>query len=67
MDTYSYTCEAGWEGLNCADDIAECLSTPCENSGVCSESTSDASIAVDAYECVCVTGWEGDNCAVNLD
>ena len=67
VDAYACTCDAGWEGVDCDVDIAECASAPCENGGVCTDSVSDASIDVDTYSCGCAAGWEGENCSGDVD
>ena len=36
-------------------DIYECLSSPCQNGGVCED-------LIDEYYCACAEGWEGVNC-----
>ena len=44
----------------CQKDINECVSSPCQNGGTCTEQ-------VDGYSCACSTGWEGPTCAGNID
>ena len=36
-------------------DIDECLSSPCENGGTCTD-------GVDGYTCSCVAGYTGVSC-----
>jgi hypothetical protein len=36
-------------------DIDECLSSPCQNGGTCSDE-------VNGYTCVCVAGYTGGDC-----
>jgi hypothetical protein len=47
----------------CDLDIDECVSNPCQNGGVCSDSTTDPSISMDAYRCTCQPGWANGICA----
>ena len=36
-------------------DIDECVSSPCQNGGSCSDE-------VDKYSCICASGYEGATC-----
>eukprot|EP00058_Branchiostoma_floridae_P005556 XP_002591044.1 hypothetical protein BRAFLDRAFT_69403 [Branchiostoma floridae] len=49
------TCENGWEGTNCDQNIDECASNPCWQGGTCLDH-------VDGYSCVCPKGATGKNC-----
>ncbi|XP_035671881.1 fibropellin-3-like [Branchiostoma floridae] len=51
---YTCTCENGWEGTNCDQDINECNNSPCVH-GSCID-------AIGGYTCTCQNGWEGTNC-----
>ena len=56
-------CIAGYEGSNCENDVDECLSMPCQNGGLCGDSSSDGSnIPVDAFKCNCVGTFSGEYC-----
>jgi hypothetical protein len=50
--TMYYTCEcaAGWAGFNCAENVDECGSAPCLNSGACTD-------GIDSFSCACVAGF----------
>jgi hypothetical protein len=48
-------CNAGYTGANCASDVNECASVPCQNGGTCVD-------GVSMFTCTCVTGWEGPTC-----
>lgn len=48
----------------CAD-FNECTLNPCQNGGVCSDSTTDASIPLDSYKCACPNGYDGEFCQNN--
>ncbi|XP_078575131.1 uncharacterized protein LOC144861237 [Branchiostoma floridae x Branchiostoma japonicum] len=52
---YTCTCENGWEGANCDQDIDECASNPCWLGGTCLDH-------VDGYSCVCPKDVTGKNC-----
>ncbi|KAI8484626.1 hypothetical protein Bbelb_375670 [Branchiostoma belcheri] len=51
---YICTCESGWTGRNCNQDIDDCASSPCAH-GTCTD-------GVASYTCSCENGWEGQNC-----
>ena len=42
-------------------DVDECLSNPCQNGGVCAESSTDGAVATGAYVCTNVAGFSGDH------
>ncbi|XP_066275068.1 fibropellin-1-like [Branchiostoma lanceolatum] len=52
---YTCSCENGWEGTNCDQDIDECASSPCWLGGTCLDH-------VDGYSCVCPKDSTGKNC-----
>ena len=57
---FQCVCRAGYGGSTCAEDIDECLSTPCQNGGACTQD-------VDAYTCSCVAGFMGQRCQIDID
>jgi hypothetical protein len=59
-DVYHCSCRSGFAGDNCADDIDDCVSGPCENGAACED-------RIDAYSCACLEGWGGDNCGDAVD
>ena len=71
---YMCECPVGMEGRECAIDIDECASTPCQNGGACADSSIDVSIATGKYKCSCTldqftqqpTHW-GVNCETSED
>ncbi|XP_078581446.1 uncharacterized protein LOC144864905 isoform X2 [Branchiostoma floridae x Branchiostoma japonicum] len=56
---YTCTCESGWEGFNCDQNIDDCASSPCAH-GNCTD-------GVASYTCSCENGWEGTNCDQDID
>ena len=59
---YTEQCSVPFGG-NCYEDVDECISTPCANSAVCLDSTSDATIPPDEYQCGCPPGLAGGYCS----
>jgi len=57
---------AGYDGFNCANDIDECASVPCQNKGKCTDSN-NAALLPDIYRCICAAGFSGDLCGANVD
>ena len=43
-------------------DVNECLSNPCENGAVCTDSTSDAAVPANGYRCTCADGYASGWC-----
>ena len=56
MNAFNCECKDGWEGLNCTEDVNDCLIKPCENDGTCTD------IGTNAFNCACQNGWEGTTC-----
>ncbi|XP_078612905.1 uncharacterized protein LOC144882769 [Branchiostoma floridae x Branchiostoma japonicum] len=52
---YTCTCENGWTGHDCDEDIDECASNPCFLGGTCLDH-------VNGYSCVCPKDTTGKNC-----
>jgi hypothetical protein len=61
--TLGYTCQCltGWTGVTCQTAVDICSSSPCLNSGICSQ------ISSTSYNCTCPTAWAGANCETNVD
>ncbi|GCC41413.1 hypothetical protein chiPu_0025510, partial [Chiloscyllium punctatum] len=53
-------CVAGYHGINCSEEINECLSQPCDNGGTCIN-------LINTYKCSCPRGTQGVHCEINLD
>ncbi|VVC92301.1 unnamed protein product [Leptidea sinapis] len=50
------TCERGWGGARCDQDIDDCAAAPCRHGGTCRD-------RLDAFVCDCPPGWTGATCA----
>ena len=50
------TCNAGWQGVNCTEDVPECTNDPsiCGANAICTEQ-------IGSYLCTCDTGYEKDS------
>uniref|UniRef100_A0A8C1M817 Neurogenic locus notch homolog protein 1 n=1 Tax=Cyprinus carpio TaxID=7962 RepID=A0A8C1M817_CYPCA len=53
-------CVPGYHGVNCSDEINECLSQPCQNGGTCID-------LINTYKCSCPRGTQGVHCEINID
>lgn len=62
LANFTCACQAGWTGYQCNIDIDECVSNPCQNNAVCSDSTTDSSVGIDAYSCACTPRFSGHDC-----
>ena len=63
INAYTCDCPVGYDGSNCAIDIDECESSPCENAGVCYDSHSDDyEIKPGVYKCICSGHYSGTQC-----
>ncbi|XP_050671184.1 protein serrate-like [Leptidea sinapis] len=54
------TCERGWGGARCDQDIDDCAGAPCRHGGTCRD-------RLDAFVCDCPPGWAGATCADGED
>ena len=62
LDSFACQCAPGFEGTLCTDDVDECLSDPCHNGAVCSESSTNAEVSIDSFSCLCAAGWANGLC-----
>jgi Notch-like protein len=51
----------------CFQDDNECDSNPCQNGGVCLDSSDTTKVAPATYVCECVPGWSGSRCQDDQD
>ena len=63
FDQYVCLCPDGWMGENCATDVDECTSDPCQNGATCSDSSGNVAVPVDRYRCSCAPGYANGQCA----
>ncbi|XP_070842448.1 cubilin [Chaetodon trifascialis] len=52
---YICHCNSGWQGVNCDQNVNECLSNPCQNGGNCTDS-------INGFTCTCTAQWTGPLC-----
>ncbi|XP_037612385.1 cubilin [Sebastes umbrosus] len=52
---YICNCNSGWQGANCDQNINECLSSPCQNGGTCTD-------GINGFTCTCTVEWTGPLC-----
>ncbi|CAH1791312.1 unnamed protein product, partial [Owenia fusiformis] len=55
---YSCYCDPGFTGTYCHENVNDCSSSPCQNSGTCVDE-------VNSFQCICAEGWEGALCNLN--
>ena len=66
IDGYVCLCSDGWSGENCAIDVDECASNPCQHGATCSDSSGNAAVPVDRYRCTCAPGFANGMCAYDF-
>ncbi|XP_053386521.1 collagen alpha-4(VI) chain-like [Mercenaria mercenaria] len=59
IGTYTCTCQAGYEGINCETETNECDSNPCQNGGTCHDH-------LNSYTCTCTEDYTGINCEIDM-
>ncbi|PWA29810.1 hypothetical protein CCH79_00007720, partial [Gambusia affinis] len=57
---FSCSCDPGFTGTYCHENINDCASDTCKNGGTCID-------GINSFECVCPGGWEGDLCDVDVN
>uniref|UniRef100_A0A8W8MGL2 EGF-like domain-containing protein n=1 Tax=Magallana gigas TaxID=29159 RepID=A0A8W8MGL2_MAGGI len=53
--SFNCTCDAGWTGIICNEDINKCLDNPCHNGGTCSNNAG-------SFTCTCTGRFTGALC-----
>lgn len=54
------TCPDGFSGIDCAVNIDECASAPCQNGGSCED-------GINTFTCHCIAGFTGTFCEENVN
>ncbi|KAK3599228.1 hypothetical protein CHS0354_012836 [Potamilus streckersoni] len=57
---FKCTCQPGYTGEQCATEIDNCASNPCQNFGTCQN-------FVNGYHCHCLPGFTGYNCETDIN
>ena len=58
---YDCTCTEGFFGDNCETNVSYCVSSPCQNEGICVDV-----IEGPGYTCNCPTSYTGQDCEVEV-
>ncbi|XP_051504649.1 protein jagged-2 isoform X1 [Myxocyprinus asiaticus] len=57
---FTCTCQPGFTGTYCHENINDCVSSPCHNGGTCIDDIS-------SFRCVCPDGFEGQLCDLEVN
>uniref|UniRef100_A0A672MG30 Delta-like protein n=1 Tax=Sinocyclocheilus grahami TaxID=75366 RepID=A0A672MG30_SINGR len=57
---FTCTCELGFTGTYCHENVNDCVGNPCRNGGTCID-------GISSFQCFCPDGWEGDLCDLNVN
>uniref|UniRef100_A0A667YJW5 Delta-like protein n=1 Tax=Myripristis murdjan TaxID=586833 RepID=A0A667YJW5_9TELE len=57
---FSCSCEPGFTGTYCHENINDCVSSPCKSGGTCID-------GINSFQCFCPDGWEGSLCDVDVN
>ena len=82
MNGYMCSCNIGYTGTNCDQNIDDCSPNSCQNGGTClvgckcyssvwlvkrGRPSFHCQDGVNEYTCMCATGYFGDNCETDID
>ena len=56
---FECTCEPGYDGRLCDNEIDECKLELCENNATCVDKVAD-------FECICAPGYNGTYCGISM-
>ncbi|XP_038823433.1 protein jagged-2-like isoform X1 [Salvelinus namaycush] len=57
---FTCSCELGFTGTYCHENVNDCVSSPCKNGGTCID-------GISSFQCVCPDGWEGTLCVIDVN
>ncbi|CAI9570609.1 unnamed protein product, partial [Staurois parvus] len=57
---FTCSCNRGFTGAYCHENINDCLGNPCKNGGTCTDE-------IDSFKCFCPNGWGGEFCGINYN
>ena len=60
VNSYKCTCNPGYEGVYCENDVDDCGHSNCLHGSTCQD-------RVDNYFCKCQLGYDGKHCENNID
>uniref|UniRef100_A0A8C7JKS7 Delta-like protein n=1 Tax=Oncorhynchus kisutch TaxID=8019 RepID=A0A8C7JKS7_ONCKI len=57
---FTCSCEPGFTGTYCHENINDCVPPPCKNGGTCID-------GISSFKCFCPDGWEGTLCDMDVN
>ncbi|XP_046903899.1 protein jagged-2-like [Hypomesus transpacificus] len=57
---FTCSCDLGFTGLYCHENINDCVASPCKNGGTCID-------GISSFQCFCPDGWEGPLCDLDVN
>nr|XP_046164150.1 protein jagged-2-like isoform X2 [Oncorhynchus gorbuscha] len=57
---FTCSCEPGFTGTYCHENINDCVPPPCKNGGTCID-------GISSFQCFCPDGWEGTLCDMDVN